>query len=76
MRRRRPYLQHVFKARTIEVVAEATGIHADVLLRPLKKGATTAYAVRAVAANGWLAAVLRLRPFDGESLARVDTSTL
>lgn len=70
------YFQHVSKARTSEVVAEATGVQADAILRPLKKDAAIAYAERAVAAKGWLPAVLRLRPSEGESLARLDTSTL
>jgi len=58
------YFNHVSKARIAEVVTEAVSAQAAVPLQALKKDAAANVAEQAVAATGWLPAVLRLRSPD------------
>lgn len=58
------YFQHRSKARSAEVVGEATGIQPNATMQPLKKDASVAYAEQAVAGKGWLPTLLRVHGVD------------
>jgi ParB family chromosome partitioning protein len=55
------YFQHVPKARAVEVVGEATGVHPGAAMHALKKDAAVAYAERAISGKAWLPSILRSR---------------
>jgi ParB family chromosome partitioning protein len=56
------YLQHVSKARVVEVVHELAGAEAAGPLAALKKDAAVAQAERLLAGRGWLPPCLRVQP--------------
>ena len=69
------YLDHVSKARIVEVVTEAAGANAASPLASLKKDAAVSGAEQTLAGTGWLPPCLRM-PIRGNPAAEVQGATM